>query len=89
MQDIFKIEEKIPEIETRSNRQFKKPKVRTVYKGENSLRYFGPVVWDEMLSNEYKNYTSLLEFKNAIKEWVPMNCNCRLCKTYLPRIGFT
>ena len=35
---------------TRSSRTFFRPNVRTVYNGKNSIRYFGPVVWDDMSS---------------------------------------
>ena len=28
------------------------------------------------------------DFKNKIKQWMPLQCPCRLCLTYLPQIGF-
>ena len=34
---------------TRKRNTFARPKVNMVYRGENSLRIFGPIVWDEML----------------------------------------
>ena len=30
----------------------------------------------------------LSAFKSEIKKWWPQNCLCRLCKRYLPNIGF-
>ena len=27
-------------------------------------------------------------FKREVKQWVPNNCPCRICKNYLPNIGF-
>ena len=27
--------------------------------------------------------SSLLQFKNKIKEWEPIGCMCRICKTYV------
>ena len=45
--------------------------------GKLSLRYFGPVVWETMLPNEYKNITEIEKFKDRIKKWVPI-CNCTL-----------
>ena len=39
-------------------------------------------------SPEYKNIDNLSEFKNKIKNWVPQNCPCRLCKTYIHQVGF-
>ena len=68
-----------------------KPGVRTVYNGEHSLRNFGPVVWNVinvMLPEKFKKCSSLKEFKNAIKEWIPINCPCRICKNYVWQVGF-
>ena len=77
------------ESSTRLGITFPRPKVNTVYKGENSLRIFGPLVWDKMLPDKYKIYSTLTEFKNSIKSWKPENCPCRLCKEYIPGLGFT
>ena len=55
--------------------------------GKLSLRYFGPVVWEIMLPDVYKTIAELDKFKEDIKEWIP-DCKCRLCKTYIPRLGF-
>ena len=73
---------------TRQGNAFVRPKVNTVYKGDSSLRNYGPIVWDEMLSDRLKDISSLNEFKNAIKTWVPKNCPCRLCKTFIQNLGF-
>ena len=55
--------------------------------GKLSLRYFGPVVWETLLPENYKRITLLEKFKGDIKEWVP-DCQCRLCKTYVAQVGF-
>ena len=55
------------------------PCVKTEFMGKLSLSYFGPVVWETMLPEEYKEILTLAKFKESIKLWVP-NCNCRLCK---------
>ena len=55
------------------------PNVRTEYMGKLSLSYFGPVVWENMLPDKYKEILTLEKFKNSIKEWIP-DCKCRLCK---------
>ena len=49
---------------------------------------FGPVVWETMLPESYKNITELKKFEKDIKKWVPDNCKCRLCKNYVPHVGF-
>ena len=59
------------------------------YMGKMSLRYFGPVVWETMLPEEFKSITDLDKFKEDIKKWEPSNCKCRLCKKYVAGIGFT
>ena len=73
---------------TRMGDKFVRPKVNKVYKGENSLRIFGPIVWNTMLPNKLKVCPNLAEFKNSIKSWLPKNCPCRLCKTYIKGVGF-
>ena len=72
-----------------SHRSFARPNVNTVKNGLNSLSNFGPVLWNIMLPREYKACSSLDEFKNAIKHWIPSNCRCTLCKNYVPGLGYT
>ena len=74
--------------ETRMGDKFTRPKVNKVYKGNNSLRIFGPIVWNDMLPDKLKECASLVEFKNDIKTWTPINCPCRLCKHYVHGVGF-
>ena len=62
---------------TRMGDKFTRPKVNKVYKGENSLRIFGPIVWN-----------TSAEFKNYIKSWIPNDCPCRLCKHYVQGVGY-
>ena len=59
------------------------------YKGDQSMRSFGPIVWNDMLPGRLKACQSLSEFKTNIKSWVPDNCPCKLCKTYIPGLGYT
>ena len=73
----------------RSGNIFVRKNVNTVYKGDNSLRIFGPIVRNIMLPEKYKICLTLTNFKNSIKSWIPENCPCRLCKNYIPSLGFT
>ena len=57
--------------------------LHSVKKGDRSLRSFGPIVWNTMLPEELKVCQGLDEFKDSIKSWVPENCPCELCKTYI------
>ena len=63
------------------------PHVKTELMGKLSLSYFGPVVWETMLPNEFKDIEQLEKFKGNIKKWVP-ECKCRLCKPYVDGVGF-
>ena len=67
---------------------FIRPYVDTVYKGEDSLRNFGPIVWNKLLPNKFKSASTLEEFKKSIKLRVPKNCPCRLCKDLIRGIGY-
>ena len=77
-------------LDTNQNRRkdFFGPIVRTEYRGKQSLRYFGPLVWECMLPKDLKSIVSIDKFKTEVKRWVPENCPCRLCKTYVAQIGF-
>ena len=72
---------------TRSGDTFLRPHVECVKKGDRSLRSFGPIVWNAMLPEKLKKCESLDTFKDSIKSWVPENCPCELCKTYVPGLG--
>ena len=87
MKEIFCPKENIKG--TRSGDTFARPHVHSVKKGDRSLRSFGPIVWNTMLPEELKTCQSLDEFKNSIKTWVPENCPCELCKTYIAGLGYT
>ena len=86
MQEIF--EHKSSGRTTRMGDKFARPNVNKVYKGENSLRNFGPVVWNTMLPEKLKVCSNLAEFKNSIKSWTPNNCFCSLCKNYVKNVGY-
>ena len=66
----------------RDGHTFVIPNVHTEYMGKLSLSYFGPVVWETMLPEKYKNILTLDKFKDEIKGWIP-SCKCRLCKEWV------
>ena len=35
-----------------------------------------------------KELDDVSSFKTQIKKWQSENCPCRLCKTYIPQVGF-
>ena len=55
--------------------------------GIESIRYFGPTIWD-ILPEEIKSATTLVSFKQKIQNWKGLNCPCRLCKDFYPNLGF-
>ena len=61
--------------------------LRTISYGIETIRYRGPQTWD-MLPNNIKESTNLEIFKYSIKNWKPVGCKCRLCKTVIPNLGF-
>ena len=96
--EMFKVKNKLcPEImkqlfhlnsNPKVGKSFFRPNVNIVFKGECSLRWFGPIVWNSMLPENFKVITTLEKFKKEIKKWIPENCPCRLCKEYVRELGF-
>ena len=80
MTDIFT-------LKTRGNSDFVIPQVTTVNKGIETIRYRGPLTWD-LVPDEIKQAESLSIFQDRIKKWKPTGCTCRLCKAYIPGIGY-
>ena len=80
MADLF-------DIKTRGNSDFVIPQVKTVNRGIETIRYRGPLTW-ELVPDDIKESESLSIFKDKIKSWKPSGCSCRLCKNYIPGIGY-
>ena len=62
-------------------------KIRTVSWGDGNLAYFGPKIW-QIIPQEIRNESNLSLFKKKIRQWKPINCPCRICKNYVPCLGF-
>ena len=86
MNDIF-LENKCYGQQLRSKTDFFVPRVNTVFKGDDSLRHLGPLIW-KIVPDRLKILPSLSSFKSEIKKWLPNNCPCRLCKDYIQGIGY-
>ena len=86
MKDVF-LDRKYEGPKLRSQTDFQLPNINTVSKGEDSLRHLGPLIW-EIVPKKLKNMTSLESFKVEIKKWTPKSCPCRLCKNYVPNLGY-
>ena len=69
------------------NGEFQISRVKTVWNTSNLIKYFGPIIWDLVLS-ELK-YARLLEnSKTEIRKRKPKKYPCRICKTFIQNIGF-
>ena len=61
--------------------------IKTTYYGSESISFLGPKIW-ELVPQEIKNSSSVAIFKRRIKTWIPVSCPCRLCRDYIPNLGF-
>ena len=71
----------------RSQTDFELPHVNSTRKGQETLRFIGPKIWD-IIPDSIKESSSLSIFKNKIKNWVPEYCPCKLCKNYVQGLGY-
>ena len=55
--------------------------------GTETITSLGAKIW-KVLPNDYKELTSLSKFKSKIKNLETDKFPCRLCKTYIQRVGF-
>ena len=62
------------------------PRIRTVNRGEETVRFRGPKTWD-MVPKEIREAETLAIFKDKIKTWKPIDCSCRLCCETVPGAG--
>ena len=85
VQDIFQTASH--NYNLRNTREWSTDNARTVYFGTETIRFRGPKTWDIVPEN-IKEAESLSEFKQKIKTWKPIDCKCRLCKTFIPELGF-
>ena len=71
----------------RGNNFLERRRAKLVRYGIESLSFLAPKIW-KILPSEIKDSDTLQIFKAKIKKWVPAECPCRLCKIYLPQVGF-
>ena len=66
--------------------ELKMPFCNSVYHDKNSIRYFGPQIWNSV-PFEIRNAVTLEDFSRKIKFWKPEECPCRLCMHYEREVG--
>ena len=86
MNEIFQLREK-SHYNLRYTSEFIIPPIHSVYHGSESVSYLGPKIW-ELIPPVIRQIDTFSGFKKAIKKWKPTNCPCRICKTYIPKVGF-
>ena len=64
-----------------------RPIPKSTSNGLETIKYTGSKLW-ELLPNEIKQLSSIREFKGYINTWVTDKCSCRICKTYIPNLGY-
>ena len=85
MNEIFR--ERVGMHNLRNNNELVLPRIKTVNFGSESIRYRGPQLWFS-LPQDIRNTASLLLFKSKIKKWHGEDCSCRLCRPFIPNVGF-
>ena len=85
MNEVFQIKER--PYNFRNGVFIRRHNVRTVRYGTETVSFLAPKLW-ELLPEDCKNETSLTAFKEKIKNWIPDNCPCRICKKYVPNLVF-
>ena len=85
MEDIFKF--KTLTYNFRNAESLNRSNVSSVEYGTETFTSLIVKIW-KILPNDYKELTSLSAFKSKIKNCETDECPCRLCKTYIQRVGF-
>ena len=67
----------------RTQSDFFRNSVNSSKYGLNSIRFFASKVPMEM-----RNLKSLEDFKNKVRKWEPDGCDCKLCKDFVPNLGY-
>ena len=86
MKEVFPFNENTS-YNTRNKRKFHSRSIKSVAFGSETLSHLASKIW-ELVPVEIKNVESVASFKRAIKKQKPVNCPCRLCRTYVSQIGF-
>ena len=70
-----------------SENMFQTRNVNSVRYGTDTLAHLGPKIWS-IIPNVLKEEKSLNIFVKKIKLWKPVNCPCKLRKTYIKGLGY-
>ena len=85
MKDIFP--DRNTGYDLRHGNNSQRPKVHTITYGIETISFLGNRLWST-IPNTIKQASTLPIFKSQIKCWKGENCNCRICKIYMPQVGY-
>ena len=85
MNDIFEKQKNYYSLRN-SRSLFSKRKFTTTY-GIDTISFRGSQIWQD-LPQDIKNSDSLNLFKSNIKRYVTLTCHCKLCKSFIPCVGY-
>ena len=71
----------------RNNSEFLTPRVRTVSYGTDTIKYRGQRLC-VTLPQHIRNTQSINAFETHVKNWNGADCTCRLCRVFVPQLGF-
>ena len=86
MNEVFTLRN-TPRNNLRHASRFSTDPIHSVYNGPESTSYLRPKIL-EQITAEIKNKDSLDGFKKEIKKWKPTEYICRICKNFVPNLGF-
>ena len=78
MKNIFKLRETIRPVREAYKMNLEIPRINQATFGTRSLRILGPKIWNS-LPLHVKSCENLSLFKEIIKNWNGLLCNCRIC----------
>ena len=71
----------------RNLQEFQSKRKRTVFYGFETISYRTPQLWT-ILPEEFKQRNTISLFKSDVRQWICNECPCRLCKVFVPNLGF-
>ena len=85
MTEIFKFKDHSYDL--RKNNCLERRIIKSCQYGSQTASNLGEKAWN-ILSENIKKAESLQEFKKEKNFWTPLNCPCKLHRTYIANVGF-
>ena len=85
MTEIFKFKDHSYDL--RNNNCLERLIIKSCKYGSETVSNLGAKLWD-ILPETIKKAETLQDFKKKTKSWTPLNCPCKLCKTYIASVDY-